>query len=227
MVVWLPNSEASVKAKPSPSVASTSKVATSPNQNPNLASAINDQSEPRSSSNPSEGFFHWWPKKGTTEWVEYTFEKSISVSESEIYWVDDTGHGDLAAAESEQLIGERGGTFGSMRDLADEFQGFRMEGLLLAQYFRIAQDDGEEIVEIVRDAAGKAANSLHFLGLEKLTLEVPAFLGTAGDPFLEFFVYFPDLVFGGAAFLDLARERLIHTGQLRRTGQSNQRRDHR
>ncbi len=104
MVVWLPNSEASVKAKPSPTIASTSKIRTSPNQNPDLAGAINDQSEPRSSSDPSETFFHWWPKKGTTEWVEYTFEKPLPVSETEIYWVDDTGHGEVRVPRSWRIL---------------------------------------------------------------------------------------------------------------------------
>jgi DUF1680 family protein len=104
MVVWLPNSEASVKAKPSPSIASTSTVRTSPNQNPELAVAINDQSEPRSSRDASETFFHWWPRKGTTEWVEYTFTKVQSVSESEIYWVDDTGRGEVRVPGSWRIL---------------------------------------------------------------------------------------------------------------------------
>ncbi|HEV8483206.1 MAG TPA: glycoside hydrolase family 127 protein [Blastocatellia bacterium] len=104
MLVWLPDSEASVRAKPVPTIASTSKVRTSPNQNPNLARAINDQSEPRSSSDPSEGFFHWWPKKGTTEWVEYTFEKPLPVSETEIYWLDDTGRGEVRVPLSWRVL---------------------------------------------------------------------------------------------------------------------------
>src|SRR5215813_2950050 len=67
MLVWLPNAEASAKPLPLPTIASTSRVRTSGGQNPR---AINDQEEPRSSGDESNSFFHWWPKKGTTEWVE-------------------------------------------------------------------------------------------------------------------------------------------------------------
>jgi uncharacterized protein len=70
MAVWLANNESNVKALPAPTIASKSKVQASENQNPRLIAAINDQSEPRSSRDNSDIYFHWWPKKGTTEWVE-------------------------------------------------------------------------------------------------------------------------------------------------------------
>jgi len=69
MVVWIPNSEAGVRVPARPSVASTSKVTLSnPGTNPQ---AINDLMEPASSNDAENSFFHWWPRKGTDEWVEY------------------------------------------------------------------------------------------------------------------------------------------------------------
>ena len=56
---------------------------------------MQDQEEPRSSHDTSAGSFHWWPKKGTTEWVQYDLEKPSSVSAAEVYWLDDTGSGDV------------------------------------------------------------------------------------------------------------------------------------
>ena len=53
--------------------------------------AVNDQSEPRSSRDSSSSFFHWWPEKGSTEWIEYAFEEPSRVSEVEVYWFDDDG----------------------------------------------------------------------------------------------------------------------------------------
>ena len=42
----------------------------------------------------------------------------------------------------------------------------------LGEMLRIAQDDGEQIVEIVRHAAGELTHRLHFLGLAELLIEI-------------------------------------------------------
>ena len=42
----------------------------------------------------------------------------------------------------------------------------------LGEVFRIAQDDGQEIVEIVRHAAGELTHRLHLLGLAELLIEL-------------------------------------------------------
>ena len=42
----------------------------------------------------------------------------------------------------------------------------------LGEMLRIAEDDGEQIVEIVRHAAGELAHRLHFLGLAELLIEL-------------------------------------------------------
>ncbi|HKQ05874.1 MAG TPA: glycoside hydrolase family 127 protein [Blastocatellia bacterium] len=89
MLVWIPNRAASARPRPLPTIASMSKVRTSGGRNPR---AINDQEEPRASNDPSP--FHWWPNKGTSEWVEYAFEKAATVSETAVYWFDDTGEGE-------------------------------------------------------------------------------------------------------------------------------------
>jgi DUF1680 family protein len=101
MTVWIPNSEANARPQPFPTVASTSKVTTSEGRNPR---AINDQNEPQSSRDPSNSYFHWWPKKGTTEWVEYAFNKTATVSQVELYWFDDTGTGQCRVPKSWRLL---------------------------------------------------------------------------------------------------------------------------
>jgi uncharacterized protein len=111
MIVWLPNNESSVKLPPPPTIASKSKVSASENQNPNLIAAINDQSEPRSSRDNSDIYFHWWPRKGTAEWVEYAFEKPATVSETEVYWYDDTGRGECRTPASWRLFYRDGDTW--------------------------------------------------------------------------------------------------------------------
>jgi uncharacterized protein len=106
MVVWIANNEATARALPRPTVASTSKISVSGGRNPR---AINDQAEPKSSDDPSNTFFHWWPKKGTTEWVEYAFEKPATVSEVELYWFDDTGRGECRVPRSWRILYKDGG----------------------------------------------------------------------------------------------------------------------
>lgn len=111
MIVWLPNNESGVKPTPPPTIASKSKVSASENQNPNLIAAVNDQSEPRSSSDNSDIYFHWWPRKGSAEWVEYAFEKPATVSEIEVYWYDDTGRGECRTPASWRLVYKDGETW--------------------------------------------------------------------------------------------------------------------
>jgi len=101
MLVWIPKDESHARPLPWPTVASTSKVATSGGQNPR---AINDQAEPQSSRDASNSFFHWWPKKGTTEWVELSFQNPSSVSETEVYWFDDTGTGQCRVPKAWRVL---------------------------------------------------------------------------------------------------------------------------
>jgi DUF1680 family protein len=100
MVVWIPSNEANAKPTPWPTVATTSKVTVSGRKNPR---AINDGEEPAASNDPSS-YFDWWPTKGTTEWAEYKFEKSATISETQLYWFDDTGRGEVRVPTSWRVL---------------------------------------------------------------------------------------------------------------------------
>jgi hypothetical protein len=108
MLVWVPRSESVARPLPRATIASASKVSVSGGRNPR---AINDQAEPLSSEDPSNTYFHWWPKKGTTEWVEYAFGGSKTVSEVEVYWFDDTGHGECRVPSSWRVLYKDGGAW--------------------------------------------------------------------------------------------------------------------
>lgn len=88
MEVWIPYDATAAKPKPAPSIASKSKVSASIN-NPRMYRALNDQYEPADSKDASASYLHWWPKKNTTEWVQYDFDNTYTISESKIYWFDD------------------------------------------------------------------------------------------------------------------------------------------
>jgi hypothetical protein len=69
---------------------------------------VNDQSEPRSSRDGTSSFFHWWPEKGSTEWVEYELDEPGTVSEAEVYWFDDTGSGECRLPASWRILYKQG-----------------------------------------------------------------------------------------------------------------------
>jgi len=47
---------------------------------------------------------HWWPKKGTAEWVEYAFPKPVTISEASIYWFDDSVQGSVRVPASWKMV---------------------------------------------------------------------------------------------------------------------------
>jgi uncharacterized protein len=105
MIVWLATTDAVARPTPWPTPATTAAVTTSPaRRNPR---AINDGEDPPSSNDPAS-YFDWWPRRGTTEWVEYTFTKPTRVSEVEVYWFDDTGHGQVRVPASWRLLYREG-----------------------------------------------------------------------------------------------------------------------
>ena len=88
MTVWIPYEASAARPKPAPTIASTSKVSASI-KSPRMWRAVNDQYDPQDSKDASFPYLHWWPKKDTTEWVQYDFDKAHTVSESKVYWFDD------------------------------------------------------------------------------------------------------------------------------------------
>ncbi|HQR31931.1 MAG TPA: glycoside hydrolase family 127 protein [Blastocatellia bacterium] len=102
MLVWIPNTEANAHPRPYPTVATTSTVSVSNRQrrDPRM---INDGEEPPASDD-SASYFDWWPRKSSTEWVEYAFAKPATVSEAQVYWFDDTGHGEVRVPQSWRIL---------------------------------------------------------------------------------------------------------------------------
>ncbi len=88
MTVWIAREPGKVRLIPAPSVASMSRTSASGGTG---LQGINDQFEPENSNDHSAGYFHWWPKKGTLEWVQYDFKQAMTVSEVSAYWFDDLG----------------------------------------------------------------------------------------------------------------------------------------
>jgi DUF1680 family protein len=124
MAVWLARVDSAARPTPYPTLATTSTVTASPlpsgrGKNPRN---IIDGEQPRDSAD-STAYFDWWPVQGWSpacdqppspqgqrrqcskmEWVEMAFAKPSTVSQSEIYWFDDTGRGGVRVPASWRLL---------------------------------------------------------------------------------------------------------------------------
>jgi DUF1680 family protein len=124
MTVWLARVDSAARPTPYPTVATSSTVTVSPlpsgrGKNPRN---IVDGEEPPNSAD-SSAYFDWWPVQGWSpacdeppapqrqrrqcskmEWVEMAFAKPSAVSQSEIYWFDDTGRGGVRVPASWRLL---------------------------------------------------------------------------------------------------------------------------
>ena len=105
MAVWLSREEGTARPLPEPSVASTSRTRVSQGKS---GEPLNDQWDPISSDDHSHPYLHWWPSKGTKEWVEYEFSRPATVSEVQVYWFDDRGRGECRVPQSWTLFFKSG-----------------------------------------------------------------------------------------------------------------------
>lgn len=107
MAVWLARTVEAAAPLPMPTLASRADPSTSRGD----ARALNDQREPSSSGDHTHPFQHFWPNKGSTEWVQYTFDPPREVSRVEVYWFDDTGRGECRLPSSWRLLHRKDGSW--------------------------------------------------------------------------------------------------------------------
>ena len=114
MEVWVPSSPVYAHITPKPTIAS--KARTLYNMNaiqkdaPETAAVegeawgVNDQWEPKRSSDISKPYHYWWLKYGTPESIAYEFDKPYTVSNVQVYWLDfDHYDGNFRTPESWKL----------------------------------------------------------------------------------------------------------------------------
>ena len=118
MAVWLARTDAATRPTPFPTIATTSTLTHSPSRK-NIRNII-DGEDPASSADPAS-YFDWWPTNGCApgaaptgaaqqrrcsdgEWIEMTLAKPATVSETQVYWFDDTGQGGVCVPKSWRLL---------------------------------------------------------------------------------------------------------------------------
>lgn len=109
MMVWLPQEVSATSPSMPATLASESRVDAS--HKTTALSAINDRLVPADENDRSMAYYHWWPKKNSTEWITYEFPKPSKVSSSTVYWFDDEPWGGCRVPQSWKLYykDEQGG----------------------------------------------------------------------------------------------------------------------
>jgi len=106
MAVWLARRPDLARPAPEPTLASAAKASSS--EGGKGLQGLNEQYEPTDSNDHTAIYFHWWPKKGSTEWVQYEFPAETTVSETSVYWFDDTGQGECRVPQGWRVLYRRG-----------------------------------------------------------------------------------------------------------------------
>jgi len=115
MEVWIAATPSAVRLRPAETLAS--KARTYSNRGPiqndapetaptdQWAGGVNDQWEPRSSSDTSKPYHYWWLKRGTKESISYEWDEPQTVSNVQVYWLDfDHYDGDFRLPQSWALF---------------------------------------------------------------------------------------------------------------------------
>jgi hypothetical protein len=105
MEVWVARERGKARIAAEPGLAA--KAAVTASAGAKSLKGINDQYVPEGSDDAT-GYVHWWPKKGTAEWVEYAFKEPVRVSEASVYWFDDTGGGECRVPASWRIVYQAG-----------------------------------------------------------------------------------------------------------------------
>ncbi len=105
MAVWLARDPSKARVAREPGLASKAKVTAS--EKAAYPQRVNDQYDPEASDDGT-GYMHWYPEKGNVAWVEYAFDAPVTVSESSVYWFDDTGGGSIRVPASWRLLYKAG-----------------------------------------------------------------------------------------------------------------------
>ena len=102
MTVWPARTAEAAHPAPADTLAYTSKTTASfVHQS---LEAIADQVVPPNSSDNSLGQLDFWPHKGTTEWLQFAWNRPQKLSRVKVYWFDDSGHGGCRIPKSWRVL---------------------------------------------------------------------------------------------------------------------------
>ena len=104
-----------------------------------------------------------------------TLQEALHAADDPVQ-IDRVRRGTILTTEEEKLAGERGSALAGLGDLVDEAPQRIVRGQASQRQLTAARHGHQHVVEVVSDAAGQEAESLHLLSLAQLLLQ-PAALG--------------------------------------------------
>ncbi len=102
MAVWLPQELSASSPSMPATLASKSKIDAS--QMAKSITAINDRLVPKDENDRSVPYYNWWPKQGTTEWIEYQLPQRQNVRSATVYWFDDAPWGGCRVPKAWRIL---------------------------------------------------------------------------------------------------------------------------
>jgi len=102
MTVWPARVAAAARPEPADTLTYTSKT-TASFVHVSL-DAIKDQIVPARSSDSSSQQLDFWPHKGTTEWIQFEWDRKHELSKVKVYWFDDSGRGGCRVPKSWRIL---------------------------------------------------------------------------------------------------------------------------
>jgi hypothetical protein len=106
MVVWLPESPelAELPGEEGAVTANGVRIRASHVNPSDTLAELNDEQTPKSSKDHEIRRMTWWDHRGSAEWISYQFAKPLTISESSVYWFDDTGIGQCRVPAEWRLL---------------------------------------------------------------------------------------------------------------------------
>ena len=105
MAVWAARETSAARPLPAPTIAFRSTVTASGGKH---REAITDQLLPHRRFDNTVPYFHWWPKKGSLEWVQFDFPEETSAAETAIHWFEDVNTGGCRIPKECRLLYREG-----------------------------------------------------------------------------------------------------------------------
>ena len=102
MTVWLPQQLRATQPQMPATLASRARIEAS-HTVPSIR-AINDRLVPAHADDRSVPYYHWWPKQGSTEWIEYHLPEAHLVQACTVYWFDDAPWGGCRVPVSWRIL---------------------------------------------------------------------------------------------------------------------------
>ena len=99
MTVWLPQELRATRPAMPATLASQSRISAS--HPARSIGAINDRLLPGGESAP---YYHWWPRNGGTEWIEYESAAPATVSRCGVWWFDDQPWGGCSVPAAWRIL---------------------------------------------------------------------------------------------------------------------------